>query len=563
MPDVTGLRPGDPSRIAHYTVRGRLGSGGQGVVYLAEAPGGRKVAIKQILTGRQDERAHQQLVKEVTAARRVAPFCTARVLDADLESASPYVVSEYIEGPSLQQRIQRGGPMNGAELRWIAIGTATALAAIHQAGVVHRDFKPANVMLAADGPRVIDFGIARDLSTETTVTSRVFGTPAYMAPEQLRGERIGPATDVFAWASVIAYAATGRAPFEAEHMMAVVYRITSQPPTLTGVPADVLGVLQQCLAKDPAARPTAQQVVALLLGRPVPARDPADATQVLAEAATQVHQAIAPAPTVRQQSAAPPPTRRYAPVPPAAASPTPPYPGQPLAGSRPPQGGQPPYSGRPPSFGGQPPYPNQPPANRPQPTTRNHNPAKALLVVAGALVLAVVGWSIGHTLSSAGDDDATASSPATTSDQRPAATITTPPTTPAPAPTTTTEAPTATASASTDPGTIPDGFDGTWTGTGFQPRGTVTSWSVEIDLAAGDSTGSLDLPDLDCEGTLTVTDATARKLTMDDQVEDDGDGTCADSATVELTLLGRNRAAFTWQDASDSQDTATGVLTRQ
>src|SRR4051794_1972482 len=311
MPEVTDLRPGDPEEIAGYRVVGRLGAGGQGVVYLAIGPSGERVAIKQLRFGPQDERARQQFAKEVAAARLVAPFCTAQVLDADLDGPAPYVVSEYIDGLSLQQRVERRGPMSGATLHRLAIGTATALAAIHQVGVVHRDFKPANVMLAHDGPRVIDFGIARDLSTETTVTSRVFGTPAYMAPEQLRAERVGPATDLFAWASVIAFAATGRPPFEAPHMVAVMHRISTGEPDLTGVPADLIPVLRRCLDKDPAARPTAQQTLALLLGRPAPEHDAADATQVLTEATGLVHAAAVSATTQDPPVAWPAPTLQY------------------------------------------------------------------------------------------------------------------------------------------------------------------------------------------------------------------------------------------------------------
>ena len=289
MPDVTDLRPGDPETIAGYRVLSRLGAGGQGVVFLAAATSGDLVAIKQLRAGfglddTNRLAARAQFAKEVAAARRVAPFCTAQVVDAQLDGESPYVVSEFIAGPSLQQQIERNGPMQGTALQRMAIGTATALAAIHQAGVVHRDFKPANVMLSPEGPRVIDFGIARDLSTDTTVTSRVFGTPAYMSPEQVRADVVGPPTDMFAWASVMTYAATGRAPFDAPHMMAVMYRIGSAEPDLSGMPDELAAVLRQCLEKDPVDRPSAQQALAQLLGRPTPVRDQTDPTSVLAEA---------------------------------------------------------------------------------------------------------------------------------------------------------------------------------------------------------------------------------------------------------------------------------------
>ena len=277
MPELTDLRSSDALRIAGYRVLSRLGTGGQGVVYLALAPSGERVAIKQLLAGFADERARQQFAKEVAAVRRVAPFCTAQILDVHLDGAVPYVVSEYIDGPSLKQQIDRHGPMSGAALHRLAIGTATALAAIHQAGVVHRDVKPANVMLAADGPRVIDFGIAGPVATDGTLNGLVSGTPNYMSPEHLRVERVGPAGDMFAWASVITFAATGRAPFEAEQVMAVLDRISTDEPDLTGVPAEFLGLLRQCLDKDPDRRPSAQQALTLLLERP------ADQTLVLPE----------------------------------------------------------------------------------------------------------------------------------------------------------------------------------------------------------------------------------------------------------------------------------------
>ncbi|MDP9826165.1 serine/threonine-protein kinase [Kineosporia succinea] len=282
MPDATELRTGDPAEVAGYRIVRRLGQGGQGVVFLAVGDDGGKVAIKQ-LRQVEDKQARRRFAKEVSAARRVAPFCTARIISFELEGEIPHVVSEFIEGPSLQRLVRDDGPVSGTKLERLAIGTVTALAAIHQAGVVHRDFKPANVMVSPDGPRVIDFGIARDMSSETTVTSRIFGTPAYMAPEQIRNERVSPQTDMFAWASVIAFAATGRAPFDSGHMMAVVHRITTMEPNLDAVPDSLVDVLRQCLTKDAKQRPTAQQTLAMLLGRPTPSRDVANPTAVLAE----------------------------------------------------------------------------------------------------------------------------------------------------------------------------------------------------------------------------------------------------------------------------------------
>ncbi|HST83640.1 MAG TPA: protein kinase [Kineosporiaceae bacterium] len=602
MADVTDLRPGDPEQIAGYRIVSRLGAGGQGVVYLATAPSGGRVAIKQLRFGPDDDRARQQFAKEVAAARLVAPFCTAQVLDADLDGPSPYVVSEYIDGPSLQQRIERRGPMTGADLQRLAIGTATALAAIHQVGVVHRDFKPANVMLAYDGPRVIDFGIARDLSTDTTVTSRVFGTPAYMAPEQLRGERIGPATDMFAWASVIAYAATGRAPFEAPHMVAVMHRISSGEPELTGVPPEMATVLRLCLDKDPAHRPTAQQTLALLLGRPAPEHDVSDPTRVLAEATGLVHAAAA-ASTTRGAPAPPtvrPPERDATGQPwwvsglpgPAPASPganygTPPgsspasgygTPASPASGYRRPSGaafadGTPSGSGAPPAYSAPPAYGTPAGSDRPSGSRRLQ-----LLGVAAVVLMVVLGgaWAIGQI----GDNQTPTSNSETPRGAQSGGPVTSPDTDTQPPKTDTqpppTEATSAPSTGETDDGdnddgedgdeneagTVPEAFDGTWKGIGFQPSGRVKSWTVEIKLREGKTTGRMKLPEIGCSGNLTVTSASGNELQLVAQMDDNPKRACADRGLVQLTRMGSSALRFHWEDAADSTNQANGILSK-
>ncbi|MFI9555440.1 serine/threonine protein kinase [Nonomuraea endophytica] len=259
---VRPLRSSDPREVRGYALRGRLGEGGQGTVYLGAAPDGSPAAVK-VLHARltEDGEARRYLQRELNALRRVASFCTARVLAADPDADPPYVISEYIDGPSLQEVIRGRGVMAGADLDRLAVATATALGAIHAAGVVHRDFKPANVLLAADGPRVIDFGIARPMDATSATVSSAVGTPAYMAPEQLSGHPAGPPMDMFAWACTMAYAANGRPPFGDETLPVVINRILNAQPDLGRMDGRLRGFVAACLEKDPARRPSARQVL--------------------------------------------------------------------------------------------------------------------------------------------------------------------------------------------------------------------------------------------------------------------------------------------------------------
>lgn len=268
MAEVTPLLSGDPEAVAGYRLAGRLGEGGQGTVFLGHGPAGEKVAVK-LLHARfaDDPAARTRFRREISAVERVARFSTAQVLDADVSGDRPYIVSEYVDGPSLQELVGRQGPLSGSVLQRLAVGTATALAAIHRAGIVHRDFKPANVLLGPDGPRVIDFGIARVLDATATMTSHAVGTPSYMAPEQLSRGAIGPATDMFAWACTMVYAATGTPPFGNDTVPAVIRRILRSEPDLSGLPDELRGLVTACLVKDPEARPTAGSVFDRVLGQ--------------------------------------------------------------------------------------------------------------------------------------------------------------------------------------------------------------------------------------------------------------------------------------------------------
>ncbi|WP_433326787.1 protein kinase domain-containing protein [Spirillospora sp. CA-294931] len=261
--------------IGPYRVLERLGEGGMGTVYLGVDDAGRKVAIKVIRREHAaDAQYRARFAAEVAAAQRVRPFCTAPVLSADPGAEPPYLVTEFVNGPSLSGAVAKDGPLRGADLEALAVGMATALTAIHDAGVVHRDLKPANVLLSPLGPRVIDFGIARSVeAARLTATGVMVGTPAFMAPEQLSGSDAVPASDVWAWGATVAFAARGSACFTGGTVPAIIHQILSGEPDLSGLDGTVLTVVRAAMAKDPAHRPTAQQLLERLIssgGQPAP-----------------------------------------------------------------------------------------------------------------------------------------------------------------------------------------------------------------------------------------------------------------------------------------------------
>ncbi|MGN9781240.1 protein kinase domain-containing protein [Nonomuraea sp. ZG12] len=273
MADFAPLRPGDPEQMGGLALLGRLGQGGQGVVYLARTPMDVRVAVKWLHPSEDDESV-ERFLREAEVARRVAPFCTAAVLSTGVEQGRPYIVSEYVEGRSLQRVVREDGPLAGGDLERLAIGTVTALAAIHEADVVHRDFKPGNVIMGAGGPRVIDFGIARTLGPATMTSSTQIGTPAYMSPEQIMGHGLGPGADMFSWAGTMVFASCGRAPFGTDGTPAVMHRVLNDPPDLGLLDGRLSDLVQQCLDKEPKNRPTAIEVITRLLRNPESGTDP-------------------------------------------------------------------------------------------------------------------------------------------------------------------------------------------------------------------------------------------------------------------------------------------------
>ncbi|KAB8197540.1 protein kinase [Nonomuraea phyllanthi] len=253
--------------IGGYTLRRLLGSGGMGEVHLATTPTGGLAAVKVIHPAlARDPAFRRRFEREVAAARRVARFCTAPVLDAGIDGNIAYLVTEYVKGPDLARAVHDQGPFSGSNLDALAVGIATALSAIHGAGVIHRDLKPSNVLLSPLGPRVIDFGIAQLVEHDGLTSQAILGTPAFMAPEQVRGEPLTPAADVFAWGGVIAYAGTGRPPFGSGAAGEVLYRVVREDPPLDGLDEGIRGVVERALAKDPRRRPTAQGLLGELVG---------------------------------------------------------------------------------------------------------------------------------------------------------------------------------------------------------------------------------------------------------------------------------------------------------
>jgi hypothetical protein len=256
---VRALQPADPRLIGPYRLVGQLGSGGMGRVFLAMSAGGRPVAVKMIraeLAADPDFRS--RFSREVAAARRVNGLFTALVVDADVDAQIPWLATAYVAGPSLAETVKDHGPLSARSVLALAAGLAEGLSAIHSAGVVHGDLKPSNVLLAEDGPRVIDFGISHAAETAPlTHPGLVMGSPGFMSPEQAQGKKVGPLSDVFSLGTVLAFAASGQRPFGMGTPVELLDRVVHGDPNLDGVPAEVRPLVERCLVKDPSQRPTA------------------------------------------------------------------------------------------------------------------------------------------------------------------------------------------------------------------------------------------------------------------------------------------------------------------
>ncbi len=317
------LRREDPRVVGSFRLHRRLGAGGMGVVYLGSDKRGQRVALKVIRPDlAEDQEFRSRFAREVSAARRIRGGCTARLVAADLDAERPWFATQYVPGPSLHDKVTEEGPLSAAQTASIGAALAEGLLAVHDAGVVHRDLKPSNILLSPKGPRIIDFGIAwaTGASTLTHVGTAV-GSPGFLAPEQVRGATVTPATDVFALGATLAYASTADSPFGQGSSEVMLYRVVHEEPQLLGVPDALAPLILACLAKDPEERPSTLQLSLRLKeiaareahglpdGRRVPSRReperPSDR-----RAADHAHQPTEPRPAAAAQRAPPRPAAR-------------------------------------------------------------------------------------------------------------------------------------------------------------------------------------------------------------------------------------------------------------
>lgn len=397
---VQPLAPVDPESVGPYRLIARLGAGGMGRVYLARSTGGRTVAVKVVRAElAEDQEFRDRFRREVAAAQAVSGTYTAPVVDADRDGPIPWLATSYVLGPSLAEAVASHGPLPADSVRALGTGLAEALTAIHAARIVHRDLKPSNVLLATDGPRVIDFGIARALEgARLTSTGRVVGSPGFMSPEQASGVApVGPPGDVFALGAVLVYAATGHGPFstESDSTPALLYRVLHDAPNLDGLPDDLRPAISACLAKAPADRPTPAELAALLGAGQQLARAawlPAELSAEIAAHAAQVMDMETPARGNPVPAADP---RRDAPHPPTVTD-NPAAPGTMLLGAGGAAGAG--AAGAPGAAGGAAPAGFGAPVS-PTPTPAKAGPSRRMVLAGGGTaVLAAVGGAVAWAL---------------------------------------------------------------------------------------------------------------------------------------------------------------------
>ncbi|GAA2422131.1 serine/threonine-protein kinase [Streptomyces macrosporus] len=518
------LEADDPRTVGEYRLLRRLGAGGMGRVYLGRSPGGRTVAVKVVHPHfAADEEFRGRFRREVDSARRVGGEWTAPVLDADPEAPTPWVATGYVAGPSLHQAVVGHGPLPEHTVRALGAGLGEALAAVHARGLVHRDVKPSNVLLTLDGPRLIDFGIARAMDGTASLTSTgvTVGSPGYMSPEQVLGREAGPASDVFSLGAVLAYAATGTPPFPGDNSAALLYKVVHEEPEL----GDLDGVLREtvtaCLAKDATARPSPAEVARRLAGAAGatglvrPGWLPGPVVEGVSRRAVELLELEAD-----DEPPAPPPV-------PSAPAPSPPVHATPTEPSAPPPGGPPGAFGPPPPYGA--------PTEDGTPPRRRRR--RAALLAAGALLAATAAGGLllfpdGLFPGGGGDDPKP--------DDRP-------------------------------PGTVPEAFVGTWEGqtvTRSGLHGSTLTLTVS-EGREGEETVRMvyEITGLECRARGTVEDVSKTRLKVTERSEGDspevlGVKVCSgETATVVLTLDGEGRLHYASDDVGAGRPE--GDLTRR
>ncbi|MFE3514684.1 serine/threonine-protein kinase [Streptomyces sp. NPDC059166] len=550
------LEAGEPHTIGAYRLLGRLGAGGMGRVYLGRSAGGRTVAVKVVHPHYAlDEQFRARFRREVEAARQVGARWTAPVLDADPDAAVPWVATGYVAGPALSDAVTRHGPLPEYAVRALGAGLGEALDAVHAHGLIHRDVKPSNVLLALDGPRLIDFGIARALGATVSLTSTgvSVGSPGYMAPEQIRGQDISGAADVFSLGAVLAYAATGTAPFPGDSSAVLLYKVVHEEPELGDLEGELRDLVAGCLAKDSAARPAPAEIARRLA--------PGGASALVAPG-------WLPGPLVREVSSAAVALLDLEPQ-------DGPVRSGPVPFSNASLGAAPLGSFGPPV----PPAPADPPGGRPQgpriavstdsgPRTGQRRGRRVsctvALAVAGALAAVTIGVAtMSDLFTGGGGDDGRRSDAA----REPSATRSTGPAGEAPGGTPAPSEPASSAPVSE----LPTAFAGTWKGSATErsgaPHGTVTAVFVEGPRGAEvvrlsyrfDALGTTVV----CKAVGTLVSGTATELKVRERADPDArTGALCTGGEADLVFTLLSGDSLRYESHEEAAGTPTGTLTR-